>query len=218
MPGQDVVPRALAAGPDPAEDRRAFRRYPADLQVSCRALGAARADSWPARLRDISTGGIGLVPGRRFEAGTLLAVELVNTPSGSPRTLLSRVMHVHALPEREWLLGLALLREMGEDELRTRGAEVARPQPPDARAWARFPYAIPGLCSAAGAALAKPWQAKVVNISPGGFGLIAPPRPRKERTSRSTCPVPTAGTPSGCSSAWSTCSSSPTGSGPSAVN
>jgi hypothetical protein len=134
MPGHDVVPRALAAGPDPAEDRRAYRRYPADLQVSCRALGAARADSWPARLRDISTGGIGLVLERRFEAGTLLAVDLANTPSGSARTLLSRVMHVRALPEREWLLGLALLREMGEDELRAWGAEVARPEPPDARA------------------------------------------------------------------------------------
>jgi hypothetical protein len=174
MPGQKVFPRAQVAGPaSSAEDRRAFRRYAADLEVSCRTLGSGRADSWPARLRDISAGGIGLILGRRFEAGTLLAVDLVNTASGSPRTLLSRVMHVTAQPEGEWLLGLALLREMGEDELRTWGADVVRSESPDARAWVRFPCEIPGLCTDVWAEEAEPWQARVVNISPGGFGLIA---------------------------------------------
>jgi hypothetical protein len=173
MPAQRVLPRTQAASPGSAEERRAFRRYTADLEVSCRTLGAGRADSWPARLRDISAGGVGLVLGRRFEAGTLLAVDLANTASGSPRTLLSRVMHVTAQPEGEWLLGLALLREMGEDELRSWGADLARSEPPDARAWVRFPCEIPGLCTDAGADAAEPWQAKVVNISAGGFGLIA---------------------------------------------
>lgn len=174
MPGQNGRPRAQGPASNAAEERRAFRRYAADLKVSCRPLGAAIADSWPARLRDISAGGVGLVVERRFEPGTMLAVDLVNTASGSPRTLLSRVRHVTAQPGGEWLLGVALLREMNEDELRTWGAEPARPKGPDARAWVRFPCDIPGLCIDAGAAAVEPWQATVVNISAGGFGLVTP--------------------------------------------
>jgi c-di-GMP-binding flagellar brake protein YcgR len=181
MPGHNPSPCAQAPSNRSPEDRRAFQRYAADLEVSCRPLGALRADSWPARLKDISAGGIGLVVERRFEPGTMLAVDLVSTGSGSPRTLLSRVRHVTAQPEGEWLLGVALLREMSEEELKNWGAEPARPKGPDSRAWVRFPCDIPGLCRDAGAASVAPWQATVVNISAGGCGLVTA-RPVKEGT------------------------------------
>lgn len=171
------LPLALApadrAGARPSVERRAFERFATDLLVSCWPVAAGRADSWPARLRDISAGGIGLVVERRFERGTMLAVDLANVGSGSSRTLLSRVMHAEPQPEGEWLLGLALLREMSEDELSAWGAAPARPERPDGRAWVRFPCAIPGSCTDAAAAEAAPWQATVVNVSPGGFGLVS---------------------------------------------
>jgi hypothetical protein len=56
-------------------------------------------------------------------AGTLLAVDLANPGSGPPRSLLARVTHVTTHAQGEWLLGLALLRPVGEDELRAWGAE-----------------------------------------------------------------------------------------------
>jgi hypothetical protein len=131
MSGQNALPHAPLAGPGAAQGRRASPRYAADLEVSCRrALGAGRADAWPARLRDLSVGGIGLVLARRFEVGTLLAVDLVNPGSGSPRCLLARVTHVTAHAAGEWLVGLALLREVREDDLRAWGAQ---PAPPEAR-------------------------------------------------------------------------------------
>jgi hypothetical protein len=73
-------------------------------------------------------GGIGLVLARRFEVGTLLDVDLVNPGSGSPRCLLARVTHVTVHAAGEWLVGLALLRKVREDELPAWGAEPARPE------------------------------------------------------------------------------------------
>jgi hypothetical protein len=158
MSGQNALPHAPLAGPGAAQGRRASPRYAADLEVSCRrALGAGRADAGSARLRDISVGGIGLVLARRFEVGTLLAVDLANPGSGSPRSLLARVTHVTAHAPGEWLLGLALLRPVGEDELRAWGAEPG----PESRAAGDQPRG-----AAAAAAVTDPGLARLCSAWP----------------------------------------------------
>src|SRR5690348_5736017 len=80
------------AGP-PAEERRASARYTADLDAPCRAVAAARADAWRARVFNISTAGVGLVLGCRVEPGTLLALDLPNPAAGCSRTLMARIIH-----------------------------------------------------------------------------------------------------------------------------
>ena len=174
MPSEIARSRGQASANGRPEERRAFERYPADVEVLCRPLGASRTDSWHAHLQNISTGGVGLLLERRFEAGTMLAIDLATPAPGRPRTLMARVMHVSAHAGGEWRLGVALLRELTPEELGAWGAEVNRPESPDGRTWARFACAIPGRCTEAGDAGAEPWQAKVVDISPGGFALLAP--------------------------------------------
>jgi hypothetical protein len=81
---------------------------------------AARNDRdlhWPATLRDLSVKGVGLIVGRRFEPGAGLAIELPETPTRSADTLLARVIHATALPDRKWLLGCSLISELSTDEL-----------------------------------------------------------------------------------------------------
>jgi len=56
-----------------AQERRKFRRIPADFQVNFKAIEAAHP---PARTRDISDGGILLSSPERLEMGTVLEVEL----------------------------------------------------------------------------------------------------------------------------------------------
>ncbi len=98
---------------------RVAERYPCNLATACQPL-AARADQdilWPATIRDVSTRGIGLILGRRFERGTGLAVE-VPGPDGEPAdTLLVRVVHTTTLSEGSWLLGCALVSELSNDEV-----------------------------------------------------------------------------------------------------
>jgi hypothetical protein len=54
-------------------------------------------DFGPAKVRNISMDGIGLLMVRRVEPGTLLAVSLTNRARGFAKTVLVRV--VHATPQ-----------------------------------------------------------------------------------------------------------------------
>ncbi len=169
---------AVSSDPVPAcaatEERRAFPRYPVDWEVVCKALAGGRGDSWKARLRDVSAGGIGVVLERRFERGTTLTVQLQNGSAEAPRTLLARVMHATRLPEGEWLLGLSLLRQLSEEQLQAWGVGPVRPESPDYRAWVRVACDMDALCREVGVEGAAPWRVRVLNLSPRGIGLAAP--------------------------------------------
>ena len=65
----------------PNEERRASVRRSVALMSLCRAVGGAIGVRWPARVRDLSTLGIGLVVSQQLQPGTLLEIDL-ETPSG----------------------------------------------------------------------------------------------------------------------------------------
>jgi hypothetical protein len=73
---------------------------------------------WPAKVRDLSAGGIGLSVGRRFEPGTVLLVELIASDEESALPVPVRV--VHATPEGgdRWILGCAFRRTLDDEKLR----------------------------------------------------------------------------------------------------
>src|SRR6516225_2385721 len=74
---------------------RVYERFPVDLQASCQPI-AARSDRdivWPATVRDVSEGGVGLVLKRRFERGAGLAIELPGSDDRPAETLLAKVVH-----------------------------------------------------------------------------------------------------------------------------
>jgi PilZ domain len=98
---------------------RVSSRHECGLQTSCQPI-AARGDqdmSWPAEIRDLSTGGAGLVLGRRFERGAGLAIEIPETPEAPGDTLLVQVVHVKALSAGQWLLGCRFVSRLSDDEL-----------------------------------------------------------------------------------------------------
>jgi PilZ domain len=104
-----------------AVECRVRERHPCELPTSCQPL-AARADNdflWPAKLRDISPSGVGLVVGRRFEPGTCLAVEFPGTGATPAEVLFARVAHATARPGGYWLLGCAFVSDLSEHEVQT---------------------------------------------------------------------------------------------------
>ena len=115
------------------------KRYACGLRATCQPVAAwmDRDFIWPATITDLSTGGVGIVLGRRFEPGVGLAVELAATADRSEETLLVRVMQVTAIPGGYWMLGCAFLSELSEDtvlalvnqrnDLPTCTAETANP-------------------------------------------------------------------------------------------
>jgi hypothetical protein len=103
-------------------ERRAWVRYGTDLQATCRGAGPPREVGWPARVKDISAGGVGLLLRHRFRPGTILAVELHGASGGCVRVLAVRV--VHATPrtvdsESCWLMGCMFVEPLSDNELQT---------------------------------------------------------------------------------------------------
>jgi hypothetical protein len=111
------APAAPGCAPKrPGVERRASVRYPCGLASSCHTITSRREDAWTATVKDISRTGIGLLLGRRFEPGMILAVEL--PVEGVPQLLLARVMHARSEGEGVWLIGCELVNPLAEDELK----------------------------------------------------------------------------------------------------
>jgi hypothetical protein len=94
--------------PPPAIERRAFVRHFCDI--------GALVDSWPARIENLSQGGLKVVIARRFEVDSILKVEV---PVGGEAysMLLARVVRAIPEPTGGWGLGCAFLQAISEEEL-----------------------------------------------------------------------------------------------------
>ncbi len=98
-------------------ERRVSVRFQSNAKGSCQTLSVQREAAWEATVRNISCEGIGLLLGRRFEPGALLAIELTEAAEGRKRLLLARVAHATQQPEGHWLVGCTLVHPLTEDEV-----------------------------------------------------------------------------------------------------
>jgi hypothetical protein len=157
---------------EPAVERRRAPRYPCDLQTTCRPLAGRDGASWAARVVNISRSGIGLAVSRRFEPGALLTVELEDPRRTVSRSVLARVVHARPHADYGWLLGCAFSGELDDDELAAFRVERVRPAEGDCRAWVRFSCDVPTVCRDAADPEAAPVYVRVVDVAPGGVGLL----------------------------------------------
>jgi len=98
-------------------ERRAWVRYPCDLDSSCRPVVAALNRPWTAKVRNLSSGGICLALDRRFEPGALLTIEVQRTTTASSFSFVAKVIHVSRDDSGGWLLGCAFRSPLSEDEI-----------------------------------------------------------------------------------------------------
>jgi hypothetical protein len=157
-----------------ANERRTAARYACNLESTCQPLTGAAAQSWPARVVDISAGGIAFVLERRFERGALLSMRLESPDGDLARNLLLRVAYAKADVDGSWRHGCAFASELGDDELRAFKAERVRPTEPEVRAWVRFTCDVKTVCRAVAPARDQTWPVRVLDASPGGLSLLSP--------------------------------------------
>jgi len=100
-----------------ATQRRVTVRYPSHLRGSCHTVHARQAAGWPAQFLNVSCGGLGLLLQRRFEPGTVLAVEPLDVNGGTSSVLLVRVIHATRRADGGWLLGCRHVTDLTEDEV-----------------------------------------------------------------------------------------------------
>jgi hypothetical protein len=99
-------------------DRRAWVRYPCNLDSACQPLAGTRGVEWPAKIRNLSRGGLAVSLTRRFEVGTVLAIDVQGAADGNVGTVLARVAHVSMQPDGSWLLGCAFTKLLNEEDLK----------------------------------------------------------------------------------------------------
>jgi CheY-like chemotaxis protein len=122
----DEAELALQVTPGPTsefrgEERRACVRYLCQLDGTCQPIGRpSTGESWLGKLLDISATGVKILINRRFEVGTLLAVELPRPGWEAAPILLCRVVRVAKEPVgRDWEVGCMLDRELSDDEVQS---------------------------------------------------------------------------------------------------
>jgi hypothetical protein len=101
------------------EDRRATPRYPVNTDTSCPFLMPLGEDVGPAKIRDISTEGIGLLCSRPIPPGTLLVIGLKNAARNFSRTQVMQVAHTTQGVGGMYIIGGVFLSPLTYEELRT---------------------------------------------------------------------------------------------------
>jgi hypothetical protein len=110
--------QGASAGTESIE-RRAWVRYACDVSGSCQPVTGGGDRSWPARVHNISRGGVKLCVSRRFEPGTLLQIDLTTSNKDEPQSVLARVIHVTPQTLGQWALGCAFHRELSEESVQS---------------------------------------------------------------------------------------------------
>src|SRR5436190_20942681 len=110
--------------PDPSTsapiERRAWVRFGSDLEAACRTGDARNEVGWPAQVRDVSAGGIGLLLRHRFRPGTPLVLELKTNTGKFLGTVSVRVIHATAEVvdgNHLWLLGCRFATQLSDEQL-----------------------------------------------------------------------------------------------------
>lgn len=96
-------------------ERRAAARRPCRVEAICQVGTPGHALHTPARIVDISVGGIGLILKERFEKGTQLIVQLQTTAITRPLPV--KVVHVVEIASDFYLLGGAFTAPLSASDL-----------------------------------------------------------------------------------------------------
>ena len=100
------------------KDRRAAERFPVSSNTACNFMSPVVEDFGPVRIKNVSTDGIGLIVGRKVEAGQLVAVSLVNPTQKFAKTVLVRVAHITPQAGGSFLVGGTFNSPLTYEELR----------------------------------------------------------------------------------------------------
>jgi hypothetical protein len=121
------------------DNRRASVRYAVGVGSSC-TINTSVFDSnpgeqtdsgaiWPLVVRDVSSGGIGILLARRCEPGTELLIELVTEGNNQTRSLPVRVVRVRRDTLGHWVHGCEFLEPLDESSLNAVLSHLGRVDP-----------------------------------------------------------------------------------------
>ncbi len=117
-PAKETRPQPAPAGPA-GRDRRAAPRFPCSFRTTCQPIALVETIAVPVQVRNVSTGGIGLLCRAPVPPGTFFAIELQNNRGGSSLRLRARVIHTTRHDGKTWLLGCAFTEPLSDEQLQS---------------------------------------------------------------------------------------------------
>ena len=99
------------------EEKRAAERFPVNPQSTCDFASPVLEDFGPAKIRNVSTDGIGLTISQQVAPGMLMAINLKNPAKKFSKTMLTRVIHVSPQPGGTFIMGGNFLTPLSYEEL-----------------------------------------------------------------------------------------------------
>lgn len=104
---------------DPHLDQRMAVRYDVNPNVTCPYVLPIVQDLGQARIKDVSTEGVGFWMSQKLEPGTLVAVGLSNPTLNFLRTVVIQVVHATRHQGGGWVIGGTFLTPLSYEELRS---------------------------------------------------------------------------------------------------
>jgi hypothetical protein len=101
----------------PEGDRRVWVRYPSRRTVYCQTAVSDAGQSSLAHACDVSLGGLKLLSARQFKRGTILKIKAMPEGPEQPFLITAEVRYATPLPEGNWIMGCAFVKELNEKDL-----------------------------------------------------------------------------------------------------
>jgi hypothetical protein len=98
-------------------DCRAWVRFECNVETECRAVAPAQPGTWPARVLEVSPGGMSLLAPVQFERGTVLNVKLPGGGALLPRHALVRVLRDRSFSSDEWIINGEFTDQLSDEDL-----------------------------------------------------------------------------------------------------
>ncbi len=96
-------------------ERRLANRHSVSMEALSRPLEGQDTIWWGATVRDLSSGGIGLILCYPFKPGAYLAIDLQGPGGG--HSFLTRVVHVRDLADGTWHIGCEFVKKLTDSEV-----------------------------------------------------------------------------------------------------
>jgi len=100
----------------PEINRRRAERFPCRLNASFHLVALREMPAMPARIRDVSQSGIGLVCATPVPPGSFIVIQMDHS-GREPTRLQARVVRNAPLESRNWLVGCVFVKDLNGDEL-----------------------------------------------------------------------------------------------------
>ena len=109
---------AIDKGMAASSDKRTWQRFAANVTASVQLTNSSDLTHWPAKVLNLSPGGVALVVERDIRNGTLLTANLCGATGQTVETILICVVHITTLDDGTRRLGCNFIRELEESHLR----------------------------------------------------------------------------------------------------